>query len=102
MMKQIVQWVKVDGSGLGPRLPPPVPTSSLAVPMILLMLIDELTIMDPIHSAGYNDLAEWCLQDVLKHVQRGGVVLENVSEDGKELPGSVGRLMSPGQRSRCF
>ncbi|CAL1531828.1 unnamed protein product, partial [Lymnaea stagnalis] len=96
MMKQIVKWVKVDSSGLGPRVQPPTPTSSLAVPMIFLMLIDQLGVMDPAHQAGYNDLADWCLEDVLKHVQRGGLVLENVSEDGQELPGSAGRLINPG------
>ncbi|XP_066426544.1 N-acylglucosamine 2-epimerase isoform X3 [Molothrus aeneus] len=42
-------------------------------------------------------MAEWGAQHVLMHLQRGdSVVLENVSPEGEELPGSLGRLMNPG------
>ncbi|KAM4880044.1 N-acylglucosamine 2-epimerase [Sylvia borin] len=42
-------------------------------------------------------MAEWGARHILMHLQRGdSVVLENVSPEGKELPGSLGRLMNPG------
>ncbi|XP_077645783.1 N-acylglucosamine 2-epimerase [Lonchura striata] len=42
-------------------------------------------------------MAEWGARHVLMHLQRGdSVVLENVSPEGEELPGSLGRLMNPG------
>ncbi|XP_068780309.1 N-acylglucosamine 2-epimerase isoform X3 [Struthio camelus] len=44
-----------------------------------------------------DELAAWGAQRLLAHLQRGdSVVLENVSPDGKELPGSMGRLLNPG------
>uniref|UniRef100_A0A8U8BVX0 N-acylglucosamine 2-epimerase n=1 Tax=Geospiza parvula TaxID=87175 RepID=A0A8U8BVX0_GEOPR len=43
-------------------------------------------------------MAEWGARHVLMHLQRGdSVVLENVSPEGEELPGSLGRLMNPGE-----
>ncbi|TRZ09430.1 hypothetical protein HGM15179_017662 [Zosterops borbonicus] len=42
-------------------------------------------------------MVEWGARHVLMHLQRGdSVVLENVSPEGEELPGSLGRLMNPG------
>ncbi|XP_072776331.1 N-acylglucosamine 2-epimerase isoform X2 [Taeniopygia guttata] len=42
-------------------------------------------------------MAEWGARHVLMHLQRGdSVVLENVTPEGEELPGSLGRLMNPG------
>ncbi|XP_039571300.1 N-acylglucosamine 2-epimerase [Passer montanus] len=41
-------------------------------------------------------MAEWGARHVLMHLQRGdSVVLENVTPEGGELPGSLGRLMNP-------
>ncbi|KAK7102998.1 N-acylglucosamine 2-epimerase-like [Littorina saxatilis] len=98
MMSRILCWVLEDDSGLGrEKLAGNTPVSSLAVPMMLLCLIDQLTTMDPALAANYDETEQWCLEEVNKHVQRNGtVVLENVTPDGKELPGSAGRLMTPG------
>ncbi|CAN9500699.1 unnamed protein product [Ophioblennius macclurei] len=99
MMKHLIHWVRVDSSELGrPQLPGDVPTSSMAVPMMLMCLVQQLTegrrpeVMDK-----YRELGSWCVQQILQHVQRGGTaVLENVSVDGAELPGCAGRLQNPG------
>ncbi|PVD24610.1 hypothetical protein C0Q70_15094 [Pomacea canaliculata] len=98
MMKQILHWVLVDDSGLGrKKLAGNMPADTLAVPMMLLCLIEQLTTMDPDLASSYADTEQWCLSQVTKHVQRdGSVILENVSPDGKELPGCQGRLTVPG------
>ncbi|GFN90864.1 N-acylglucosamine 2-epimerase-like [Plakobranchus ocellatus] len=98
-MKNIIHWVRVDNTEIGLSVTPPSRTSSLAVPMILLMLIGQLEIMEPAHEASFSDLAQWCIDEVLKHaIKRDGVfaVLESVGEDGQELSGCSGRLMNPG------
>ena len=42
----------------------------------------------------------WAVDSIKLHVQRNGTrVLENVSNDGTELQGSMGRLMNPGERT---
>uniref|UniRef100_A0A667ZDV4 N-acylglucosamine 2-epimerase n=1 Tax=Myripristis murdjan TaxID=586833 RepID=A0A667ZDV4_9TELE len=99
MLQQLVHWVRVDPSGLGRlRLPGDVPTSSMAVPMMLLCLVQQL-----MEGRGqeaeqrHGELGAWCVQQILQHVQRGGkAVLENVSAEGAELPGCQGRLQNPG------
>ncbi|KAK3585826.1 hypothetical protein CHS0354_038351 [Potamilus streckersoni] len=100
MMDQIVHWVMEDNTELRfgtPTLPGQVPVSSLAIPMMLLCLIDQLETSVPDLGEKYSYVSEWSLKYALMHVQRDGtVILENVSPDGKELPGSVGRLMLPG------
>ncbi|XP_069141116.1 N-acylglucosamine 2-epimerase-like [Argopecten irradians] len=98
MMDKIVYWVREDDTDLGqPAMEGAVPISSLAVPMMLLCLMDQLETVDPKLETKYSDLTEWCLTEVKKHIQRDGtVILENVSPGGEELPGSMGRLMLPG------
>ncbi|CAL9703713.1 unnamed protein product [Knipowitschia caucasica] len=117
MMQQLLHWVLTDPSGLGrPQLPGDRPTSSLAVPMMVLCLVHQLTETregaeaeegtggrgpepegEPMTQGRYRTVAEWCVQQIQMHVQRGGTaVLENVSEDGEELPGCAGRLLNPG------
>ncbi|XP_034074407.1 N-acylglucosamine 2-epimerase isoform X2 [Gymnodraco acuticeps] len=99
MMEQLISWVREDPAGLGrPQLPGDVPTNSMAVPMMLLCLVQQLT-----EGGGaevvqkYTELASWCVQQILQHIQRGGTaILENVSVDGAELPGCQGRLQNPG------
>lgn len=98
MMDQIVHWVRVDPTGLGrPPMPGAAPSSSMAVPMMLLNLVDQLEEGDQEMVEKYSTLGDWCAEQILRHVQRDGqVVLETVSEDGKELPGCSGRLQNPG------
>uniref|UniRef100_A0A8C5R2B8 N-acylglucosamine 2-epimerase n=1 Tax=Leptobrachium leishanense TaxID=445787 RepID=A0A8C5R2B8_9ANUR len=98
MMDQIVYWVREDPSGLGrPELPGAAPVNAMAVPMMLLNLVDQLTEEDEEAARKYEDLRNWSVERILQHVQRdGNAILENVSEDGKELPGCTGRHQNPG------
>ncbi|KAM8830231.1 N-acylglucosamine 2-epimerase [Synchiropus picturatus] len=99
MMEQLVLWVRVDSTGLGrPQLPGDTPTNSMAVPMMLLCLLQQLTEgrgQEVAHK--HRELGQWCVQQILQHVQRDRMaILENVSVDGAELPGCQGRLQNPG------
>lgn len=98
MMDRIVHWLRVDNTDLNlPDYAGIPPTSSLAEPMMLLCLIQQLKDMDPASLDKYGDLPQWCIQQILMHIQRDGkYILENVSPEGKELPGSHGRVMTPG------
>ncbi|KAB1253358.1 N-acylglucosamine 2-epimerase [Camelus dromedarius] len=98
MMDQIIHWVREDPSGLGrPQLPGAPATESMAVPMMLLNLVDQLGEEDEELAGKYAELGDWCAQRVLQHVQRDGqAVLEHVSEDGEELSGCLGRHQNPG------
>lgn len=99
MMAQVIRWVREDPSGLGrPQLPGDCPANSMAVPMMLLCLVQQvsegrgLEVIDR-----YADVSGWCVQQILQHVQRDGTaILESVSLEGKELPGCQGRLQNPG------
>ncbi|KAM5196171.1 N-acylglucosamine 2-epimerase isoform 1-T2 [Hipposideros larvatus] len=98
MMDQIIHWVQEDPSGLGrPQLPGAPASESMAVPMMLLNLVEQLGESDEELAGNYAELGDWCAQRILQHVQRDGqAVLENVSEDGEELPGCLGRHQNPG------
>ncbi|XP_012668673.1 N-acylglucosamine 2-epimerase isoform X2 [Otolemur garnettii] len=98
MMDQIVRWVREDQSGLGqPRLAGAPAVEPMAVPMMLLNLVEQLSEADMELAAQYAELGNWCTQRLLQHVQRDGqAILENVSEDGKELSGCLGRHQNPG------
>ncbi|KAM9041120.1 N-acylglucosamine 2-epimerase isoform 1-T2 [Megaptera novaeangliae] len=98
MMDQIVHWVREDPSGLGrPQLPGAPASESMAVPMVLLSLVEQLGEADEELAGSYAELGDWCAGRILRHVQRGGqAVLENVSEDGEELSGCLGRHQNPG------
>ncbi|XP_069895586.1 N-acylglucosamine 2-epimerase isoform X1 [Dipodomys merriami] len=98
MMDEIVYWVREDPSGLGqPQLSGAPAAEPMAVPMMLLHLVQQLSEDDAELAGKYGELEDWCAHRILQHVQRGGqVVLENVSVDGKELPGCLGRHQNPG------
>ncbi|XP_063102662.1 N-acylglucosamine 2-epimerase isoform X2 [Cavia porcellus] len=98
MMEQIVHWVREDPSGLGRPLLAGTPAAEpMAVPMMLLSLVAQLGAEDEALMHRYAELGDWCTQRILRHVQRDGqTVLENVSEDGQELPGCLGRHQNPG------
>lgn len=76
-------------------------TSSLAVPMILLNLIDEIRGND--HPGLFQQEAEWCVQQVLKHVKKERkLVFETVGTNGELLLDSFeGRLINPGHAIEC-
>jgi len=71
MMDRITYWIKEDNSVVRLGLPPltgtATDTNSLAVPMMLLCLIDQLERMDP--TLSYDELADWCLAQTLAHIQ---------------------------------
>ncbi|XP_012675569.1 N-acylglucosamine 2-epimerase [Clupea harengus] len=98
MMDQLVHWVRVDPSGLGrPPMPGDPPVNSMAVPMMLLCLVNQLSEGRPAVAQKYAEMADWCVKQILQHIQRDGTaILESVSPDGKELPGCQGRLQNPG------
>lgn len=73
MMDQIVYWVREDPSGLGrPRLPGAPASESMAVPMMLLNLVDQLGEADEELAGNYAELGDWCARRILQHVQVGG------------------------------
>ncbi|KAM9576785.1 N-acylglucosamine 2-epimerase [Trichechus inunguis] len=98
MMEQLVRWVREDPSGLGqPRLSGAPGAEPMAVPMMLLCLVEQLGEADAELAARYTELGDWCASRILQHVQRDGqAVLENVAEDGRELAGCLGRHQNPG------
>lgn len=70
MMDQLVHWVRIDPSGLGrPQLPGDQPVNSMAVPMMLLCLVDQLTEGRTEVAGKYKDLSSWCVKQILQHVQ---------------------------------
>lgn len=71
MMEQLIFWVREDSSGLGrPKLPGDVPTNSMAVPMMLLCLVQQLTEgRGPEVCQKYAELGGWCVQQILQHIQ---------------------------------
>ncbi|CAL8264125.1 unnamed protein product [Lota lota] len=99
MMDHVIHWVRVDPSELGrPKLPGDEPINSMAVPMMLLCLVQQLTEeRDNDLVEKYRETGQWCVKKILQHIQRGGMaILENVSLEGAELNGCQGRLQNPG------
>ncbi|CAI9714839.1 N-acylglucosamine 2-epimerase-like isoform X1 [Octopus vulgaris] len=98
MMAKILYWTYEDSTDLGcSLLKSSGEVKTLAVPMMLLCLADQLITVNLDSDGTYSKLSERCSLEILKHIQRQGfVVLENISLEGEELPGSVGRLMNPG------
>ncbi|XP_053908253.1 N-acylglucosamine 2-epimerase [Cuculus canorus] len=90
-------WVRGVPLELGrPEFSGSPPQEALALPLMALTVAEQLL------EGGGGDpqieaMAEWGGSAVLRHLQRDDVVvLENVSPEGEELPGSLGRLMNPG------
>lgn len=69
-MDQLIFWVQTDSSGLGrPQLPGDPPVNSMAVPMMLLCLVDQLTEGRTDVAEKYKDLSGWCVERILQHIQ---------------------------------
>lgn len=98
MMDKIVYWVTKDNTEIiGTPLEGSPVASSLAVPMMVLCIINQIETMDASLAERYSKTTDWAVKEIMKHVKRDGkAVLENVSLDGGELPGSHGRLLNPG------
>lgn len=72
MMEKLIFWVREDPSGLGrPQLPGDTPTNSMAVPMMLLCLVQQLSEGQgpEVAAEQYRDLGSWCVEQILQHVQ---------------------------------
>ncbi|KAK7798152.1 hypothetical protein U0070_012322 [Myodes glareolus] len=70
MMDQIVHWVRVDPTGLGrPQLSGTPATEPMAVPMMLLSLVEQLGEEDEALTSKYAELGDWCAHRILQHVQ---------------------------------
>jgi N-acylglucosamine 2-epimerase len=84
-----------DGTKVGrPSFPGEAPKRTLAVPMILLNLIEELTDGDP---RRYAVEVEECLRLVRLHVHRDErIVYETVDPEGRAIDSAEGRLLNPG------
>lgn len=80
MMEQLIYWVQEDSSGLGrPQLAGDAPTNNMAVPMMLLCLVQQLSQgQGPDVAEKYRKLGTWCVQQILQHVQVGTQSGENV------------------------
>ncbi|XP_069739046.1 N-acylglucosamine 2-epimerase [Phaenicophaeus curvirostris] len=99
----LLGWVRGAPLELGPpQFSGSPPRQALALPLMALTVAEQLLGGDPKTQEPGGDpqieeLAEWGAHAALRHLQRGdSVVLENVSPEGRELPGSLGRLMNPG------
>lgn len=65
-----MHWVKEDPSELGrPDLTGAVPHDSMAVPMMLLNLVDQLSEEDAETASRFRELGSWSAQRILMHVQ---------------------------------
>jgi N-acylglucosamine 2-epimerase len=74
-------------------------TSELAVPMILLNLVEELR--DPGEQI-YQDVEKWCVKRIDLHYRPDlKLVLETVGADGELLDTPEGRLVNPGHAIEC-
>ncbi len=89
-------WTRsYDWSTVGrPSLPGTPPSQALAVPMMLLNVLDEVMAADFNHC-----MAE--VQDCIRRIQLhtdpdSGLVYEHVTPEGSRLDGPMGRLLNPG------
>lgn len=72
MMDQIVRWVREDPSGLSrPQLPGALASEPMAMPMMLLNLVEQLGESDQELASNYAELGDWCAQRILRHIQVG-------------------------------
>ena len=93
--ERIWQWSK-DLSQLGrPHYDGSPVMHSLAIPMILLNLIEEIS---GNNMANYSKRVDICIDKILQHVDsKRKIVLENTGPDGEYLSHSYdGRLLNPG------
>ncbi|GAB1302881.1 N-acylglucosamine 2-epimerase [Apodemus speciosus] len=72
MMDQIIHWVREDPAGLGrPQLSGTLATEPMAVPMMLLSLVEQLGEDDEELTNKYAELGDWCAHRILQHIQAG-------------------------------
>lgn len=72
MMDQIIRWVREDPSELAqPQLSGALDAEPMAVPMMLLSLVEQLTEENAELTRKYAELGDWCVHRILQHVQVG-------------------------------
>ena len=92
--EQVWEWSKDLTQVNRPVFEGAPPMQTLAIPMILLNLIEELAGENP---EKYSAEVEECIQRMLLHVQSGKeTVFENVLEDGSYYNNIEGRHLNPG------
>ena len=71
MMDHVIHWVRVDPSELGrTKLSGDEPINSMAVPMMLLCLVQQLTEeRDQDLVEKYRETGQWCVKKILQHIQ---------------------------------
>lgn len=99
LFQHVLRYAK-EPSALGRPSYPHLPaTSELAVPMILLNLIEELNGPD---GEGYGDISEWCVHQIDKHYRPEiQLILETVGENGDMIDSIEGRVVNPGHAIEC-
>jgi N-acylglucosamine 2-epimerase len=94
MMVHVIEYAKnpsVLGRPSYSNLPP---SHGMAVPMILLNLIEEVN--DPGEN-GYEELAKWCIDRMHWHIHPElKLVVEQVGDNGQLYDTPEGRLINPG------
>jgi len=95
ILDNVLKWSK-DLSLIGrPKLAGIPPSSSLAIPMILLDLVNQ--IMQSYPEVNYKKIADSCVVEILLHIHhKHKAVLETVSKNGILLDSPEGRLINPG------
>lgn len=70
MMDKIVYWVTEDNTEIiGTPLEGSPVASSLAVPMMVLCIINQIETMDGSLAEIYNKTTDWAVQEIMKHVK---------------------------------
>lgn len=70
MLSLVTHWARVDDAELGrPKLSGQEEANPLAVPMMLLYVIDEVCRDDEELRQSYCEDEEWAVQQILKHLQ---------------------------------
>ena len=70
MLSLVTHWARVDDAELGrPKLSGQEAANPLAVPMMLLYVIDEVCRDDEELRQTYCEDEEWAVQQILKHLQ---------------------------------
>ncbi len=97
MFQYVMEYAR-DPTILGRPSYPHLPkTSALAIPMILLNLIEELHAEDK-----YAELSAWCVERIYKHFKPElKLVLETVGYDGELIDNPQGRMVNPGHAIEC-
>lgn len=66
----LVHWARVDTTALGrPQLAGQTAVNSLAVPMMLLHVIDEVCADDEARRSAHSQDEDWAVEKILQHVQ---------------------------------